>query len=55
MSIDSGVAGINRRAIRGIDGVRALKSDFAPISVGVGPGLLGPAGRAHSSVFGRRP
>ena len=43
-AIDSGVAGINRRAIRGIAGVAALKSDFGPIAVLVGPGALGAAG-----------
>ncbi len=42
--IHSGVAGINRRARKGTIGVRSLKSDFAPISVLVGPGLLGAAG-----------
>ncbi len=44
ISIDSGVAAINRRAIRTIDGVGALKSDFGPILVKVGPGLLGAPG-----------
>ncbi len=42
--IDSGVAAINRRASRGVVGVASLKSDFAPILVRVGPGLLGAAG-----------
>ena len=47
-SIDSGVAGINRRASRGINGVRALKSDFVPIAELVGSPLMGAG--AHSSI-----
>lgn len=47
-SIDSGVAGINRRASSGVEGVASLKSDFAPIRVQVGPGALGSAG--HSTA-----
>lgn len=43
-AIDSGVRAINQRAIRGIAGVGALKSDFGPIRVLVGPGELGAAG-----------
>jgi methyl-accepting chemotaxis protein len=45
-AIDSGVAAINRRAIRGIRGVGSLKSDFGPISVLVGTGALGAAGNS---------
>ena len=47
-SIDNGVAAINRRASRGINGVRALKSDFVPIAALVGSPLMGPG--AHSSI-----
>ena len=43
-AIDSGVAGINRRATRGIGAVGSLKADFGPILVRVGPGLLGAPG-----------
>lgn len=46
--IDSGVAAINRRASRAVVGVRSLKSDFAPVLVRVGSGLLGAAG--HSTA-----
>ncbi|MDQ3587025.1 MAG: hypothetical protein M3375_01545 [Actinomycetota bacterium] len=38
-SIDRGVAAINRRADRGVEGVRGLKSDFGPIRVLVGSPL----------------
>ncbi len=38
VKINTGVDGINRRAKRGILGVRSLKTDFAPISTFVGGG-----------------
>jgi len=42
--IDTGVAAINKRAIRAIPAVASLRTDLVPISVLVGPGALGPAG-----------
>lgn len=44
-SIDSGVAAINGRADKGIDGVAGLHADLLPVSV-----LVGPAGPDHSSA-----
>lgn len=45
-SIDAGVAAINRRGDRGIEGSALLKSDFGPIREFVGPGELGAAGHS---------